>query len=274
MATYQSLQSNTSDNTGTLTITKPTSLAVGDLMLAGIWTDRDGGASAGITTPSGWTLQEGIDPIANGNSYLGVYSKIADSADVSASDFTWNGTGSTTQMHMLGVILRITNFASFGGDASAGTGSNTTTLTLTGFTPSPAVASSLYVAFASRSFAASPGQVTSVAMATSNPTWTEQTEITVNGSTTDSTFAVYTATRTETTATGDFTITYATTDNTRSAGVALCLTPVVNGSENVAEVVNYAIASSPAIPQDIAVEGTDPSIISGQPTVWTTTTKS
>lgn len=205
MATYQSVQSNTSDNSSSLVITKPTSLAVGDKMLAGIWTDRANGSSASLSTPSGWT-QEIFVNTGIGNGALAVYSKVADSTDVAASNFTFNSTGSTGQLHMCGFLLRITSYGGNAGTASNNDTSTSTTITATGFTPSITVPGTLYVAFAGRSSPLAVSQINSMAMATSNPTWTEQAELSVNDTTAGSRFALYTANRTEVTATGTFTV--------------------------------------------------------------------
>jgi hypothetical protein len=266
MSTYQSVQSATVDNSGTLVITKPVSLAVGDFLLAGIWTDRDGGTSATLSTPAGWTLEELIDG-GSGNAALGVFSKVADSADVAASNFTFTATGSPSQQHVIGHLLRITNFGNRSGETSGAIASTSTTVTMTGFTPSPAIAEALYVVFAGRSFSSAPGNVTSVAMATSDPTWTERAESTVNGNTTDSTFAVYTANRTQTTTTGTFTTTFATSDNTRTASYAIALNPRINGSVTPSTQINaYALSPIPKTEIDAIVDA--PTTRIGRFTSW------
>lgn len=82
-----------------LTITKPASVAVGDLLITVIGVDGGGGAT--LTTLSGWTL------LQNNISGTGIacYWRTATSADVSATDYTWSMSGNTTEMS--GVILRI-----------------------------------------------------------------------------------------------------------------------------------------------------------------------
>ena len=85
--THRNTQVGTNVNFTSVTITKPTGLAVGDLMIACISKDDD----PGITPPSGWTelrhygTTTGIDQ----RTWLGY--KIATSADVSASTFAWTG---------------------------------------------------------------------------------------------------------------------------------------------------------------------------------------
>lgn len=249
MATYQSLQSASSDNIGTLTITKPTSLAVGDKMFAGIVVDADAGGTqlASITTPAGWTQEALLDLFAVGRSALGVYSKTADSSDVAASNFTFTGTGDTASMTMAGIIARVTNWAGEAGQTSATSVAASTTLTMTGITPSPAEASSLYLVFATR-VSSSPlsVSVSSVAIATSDPTWTERTEISGDGNSRDTTLALYTATRVATTATGNYTVTFNNTTNQGTGAVGLILHSPINGSVTpTTQVAAYAFSPIP-----------------------------
>lgn len=246
MATYQSLQTAVSDNIGTVTITKPTSLAVGDKMFAGITVDADGGGTqlASITTPAGWTQEALLDLFAVGRSALGVYSKTADSADVAASNFTFTGTGDTGSMTMAGIIARVTNWGGEAGQTSATSVAASTTLTMTGITPSPVEASSLYLVFATR-ISSTPlsVSVSSVAIATSDPTWTERTEISGDGNSRDTTLALYTATRVETTATGNYTVTFNNTTNQGCGAVGLILHSPISGSVTpVTEVATYAFS--------------------------------
>jgi hypothetical protein len=253
-----------------LVIAKPTGLAVGDLMVAGIWADRDGGSSAAISTLSGWTSQISLNT-GSGNGAISVQTKVADSGDVAASDFTFTGTGSTTQMHMCGYITRISGFGNNAGTASAASGSTSSTLTVTGFTPSPTIASALYLIFAGRAYSSSV-TVNSVSMATDNPTWTEQNEVGVIGSTTSSNFAFYTATRVATTATGDFTITYSATDNTRSGAAIIALNPSVSGSVTPTTTA-YAYAYTPVQSGMLTInsEGATTNLQDGS--LWSTDTK-
>lgn len=246
MATFQSVQSNVSDNIGTVTITKPVSLAVGDLLLAGIMVDRDAGATASIATPAGWTQEALVDVEGLSRNALGVFSKLADAADVAAANFTFTGTGSTASMSMVGHLARISNWGGKAGQTTGTSSASSTTLTLTGITPSPAIASSLYVIFATR-IQASPNvaTVSSVAIATSNPTWTQQASGIGNGNTYDTVLALYTATRPETTGTGNYTITYNNTTNAGSAAVALILHTPISGSITPSDTAVNGYAFSP-----------------------------
>lgn len=268
---YETHTSATVDNSGSLVINKPTGLAVGDLMVAGIWGDRDGGTSAVPDTLSGWTSVRNLNT-GSSNGFLSVQTKIADSGDVAASNFTFTATGSTSQMHLCGYIVRVSGYGNTAGEANATSGSTSSTLTITGFTPSPAVASALYILFAGRAFSGAGVTVSSVAMATDNPTWTEREENGVNGNTTDSQFALYTATRTETTATGDFTVTYASTDNTRSGAVVVALNPSVSGSVTPTTTV-YAYAYTPVQSGKLIIASETPDTNIQNGSTWSTETK-
>jgi hypothetical protein len=196
--TYQSIASASSDTTA-LVITKPTGLAVGDTMLAGIYHNDDDGGGGTVATPSGWTR---IIEEDNAGENLVVFSKLADSSDVAASNFTFSSGGAS--YHLVGSILRISEFGLVAGQTSElDTNSGTATVIATGFTPSRA--NTLFVAFLVQSRTAGMPEVVSVAMATNNPSWTERAETQFNDSTFDSVLGVFTATRAEMTATGSIT---------------------------------------------------------------------
>lgn len=83
-------------------ITKPTGLAVGDLMLAVIGIDS--GTAADVNTPSGWT-QITVASFDSNQAEIRAFSRIADAGDVAASDFTFTSTAST---YIAGCLLRVT----------------------------------------------------------------------------------------------------------------------------------------------------------------------
>lgn len=87
----------------TTTITKPTGLAVGDLLVAAI------GANAGvgitIDTKSGWTLAA---TQAATNTSISLQYRIADSADVAASNFVFSCPSAS---RMAGALMRVTGHA-------------------------------------------------------------------------------------------------------------------------------------------------------------------
>lgn len=71
-------------NVGTVTVTKPTGLAVGDLMLAFMTLNL-----SGLTPPSGWTQLDSDNATGGASFNNTVYWKLAVAGDVSATNFTW-----------------------------------------------------------------------------------------------------------------------------------------------------------------------------------------
>lgn len=110
---------------GAITITKPTGLAVGDLLL-GLF-----GMVAGntMTVPSGWTaLSNSTSTWGLSNLDVAAMYKVADSSDVAASNFSFDvsdGTGALT-----GTLFRVSGFNTSsisGGGASASDTSTSST---------------------------------------------------------------------------------------------------------------------------------------------------
>jgi hypothetical protein len=196
--TLESVQTGAYAN-ATLTITKPVGLAVGDLLVAVV----HGNESGGITIPTGWT---GLSSIVGSVSLI-TYYKIATSTEVAASNFTWSVTSGN---YIGGLIARITGHNSttpvavFANDTEVATATPTFTTTVT-----PTTADSLLFFFLGTYQSGSSSRTASgYSIVTSNPTWTEQFDATTNapGSATYQ-FSVATATRPQTTATGNATVT-------------------------------------------------------------------
>lgn len=99
----QSSNTATSTASATLTITKPTGLAVGDLMIAIVHSSASGTVRT-HNTPSGWTVIQ-KDGASSGHRPAAYY-KIADSGDTAASNFSFTLSGTTTAMS--GVLARVT----------------------------------------------------------------------------------------------------------------------------------------------------------------------
>lgn len=103
--TYQSIQTNTASSGTTVVVTKPTSLAVGDLMIA----SAAGNTNTSVTLPTGFTVVHSgkVDTLRE---YATGY-KVATAGDVAASNFTftYGGTigGATAS------LLRFTTSTSF-----------------------------------------------------------------------------------------------------------------------------------------------------------------
>jgi len=266
--TYQSIASASSDTTA-LVITKPTGLAVGDTMLAGIYHNDDDGGGGTVATPSGWTLLINED---NTGENLVVFSKEADSADVAASDFTFTSGG--TSYHLIGSIVRISEFGIIAGQSSElDTNNGSATIVAPTFTPTRA--NTLFVAFFTQSRTGGEPSIVSIAMATDNPTWTQRAQTSFNDSTYDSILGVYTAPRTAMTATGNITATFNETaaGNIRTIGV-LSISSRIDG--DVAPVTYANGYTLNPIDTDTYTEAfvTDPTTETGDsPTNWQNETK-
>jgi len=94
--TVASVSSNSTWNTASTTITKPTGLTVGDLMVAVIAKNND---QYGIVAPVGWTLLYTDEPSHTDSTS---FYKVADSGDVAGSNFIFT----TTSHKLAGVVYR------------------------------------------------------------------------------------------------------------------------------------------------------------------------
>lgn len=267
--TYQSLQTGSADG-GSVTITKPTSLAEGDLMIAGIVTELGTSGTVTLITPSGWTVC-GEDVDVGADVELGLFYKIATAGDVAASNFTFTSTGHGSSGQTLGAIVRATAPGILAGyDAFAESNSSTTLTIAGGFTPTRA--DTLFLAFVSKSSTIATGGFTSVALTTNNPTWTERADFEYGraAGSYDTRLAVYTATRAETTATGDITVTNTATDSARYLGAVVAFSAQVNGSLTNEETKVNAYAFNPIQSIQIDANVENPiTATSGSPTRWT-----
>lgn len=263
MSTYQSVQS-ASILDEALVITKPTSLAVGDLMVAGIYVTNETSGNVTITPPTDWVEEQEVDSAANGRR-LYVFTKVATAGDVAASNFTFTQSANDTSFHIIGHIVRVTGHGIVNTGEAFGTANSSTTLTLTGFTPSRA--NCLLIAFVGVSDATATS-VTSLSIATSNPTWTERVETTILDASEDSSLALYTATRPEATATGDFTITVTNPASVDSHAICIAISPTVSGSITQESKINaYAFSPIQTVVVDAIVE--DPTLNERLYTGWT-----
>ena len=200
MATFESVQSNSVDS-GDLVITKPVGLAVGDEMFAGIAFSNDNGAGGAVTTPAGWTEEDRETLPGAVGLELVIFTKTADSSDVAASNFTFTSTG-FGDYGLAGFIARLSDPGSIVGSSSNNADGSSATITTTTFTPTKA--DTLFLGVLMHINPTAQNNV-SVALATDNPTWTEQTEESANLPNRDVSIALYTGTRAAATATGTIT---------------------------------------------------------------------
>ena len=132
MATYQTVGTSAIiDQAVTSTVvTKPTGVAVDDLLLAGIYCYGTSDLRT-ITPPPGWTLVSNGDATST-NLRVSVYSRIATSTDVSATNYTWTANSSA---HMGGIIVRASSFGIFAGASNGNASAVSSSTTYSGFTP-------------------------------------------------------------------------------------------------------------------------------------------
>lgn len=233
---FASVQTATGSGTS-VTITKPVSLAAGDVMVAHIAIDDDGGVGD-ILTPTGWTLVKSVIETTDDTAFK-LFMKVATSSDVAASDFTFS---LNSQSHSYtGSIARITG-SGFTYQVDDGESESNASATFSGgVTPNVANTLLMFYVVTGASTAAS---VSNYAITTDNPTWTERFQLdeTSGG---DITTAMATASRTATSATGDFTATIGTTAD--ATGVLIAIDPTINVSVSPSVVSLSASVQSPTI---------------------------
>lgn len=202
-----SLASKASGNgiNGDVTITKPSSLAEGDLMIAFIASASANNDKA-HTGPSGWTKLQEIVP--NNGTILTVWGVVATSDQTAATNFSW--ASGATDNNTTGIIYRITGALAFGSlainvDSASGHSYDYPTASFGGLTTEYDNALLLMCA-AERT---ADGNVTfsNYAVANSNPTWTQQDDLYYRPSGLAINMAVASATYPTAGATGNFSIT-------------------------------------------------------------------
>lgn len=171
LPTYQSIQSNTSTGT-TNVVTKPASLAVGDLLVAISAAQRNAGGTT-ITLPTGFTQEQTSGSATT--SYATGW-KIADAGDVAASNFTFSiGSAPDDWISHLVRVSASTSFASpFVSKVAAseiGAGTPTTNPTFT-INLNPITADGLVFAVVLNVNALGGGS--NYTFSGSNPTWSER----------------------------------------------------------------------------------------------------
>jgi len=184
-----SVQTGTSTGTSSVVITKPVGLAVGDLMLGYILTYA--GGTITISTPSGWTSL--LAYTGSTTRKFSVFSKVADSGDVAASNFTFSL--SIVSSYTLGSIVACSGVAS-GSEITASeidSAASTSTPSLTG-TSTPATTDSL-VLMSFGGFDPNTGAITVGSYAsTPSKTWTELVDLSVDSGAIDPFLAIASAT--------------------------------------------------------------------------------
>lgn len=231
-----SLATTSHSNTTLLTITKPSGLAVGDLMICHYeHTDT----VDTIQTLSGWTHE--VANVNIGTTYTGLQWKVADSSDVAASQFQWNATGT---MRVAGALLRITGYSSsdlLNDNRATVSNSNSPSFANT-VTPGSTDSLMLMFLVAGSLGGGTPPTFASYAIATDNPTWTEQYDI-VDGTTSE--LALATAPRSAATATGNSSVTIGNDGATDSLCILVSIPVSVDATASVSSLTLTATITTP-----------------------------
>ena len=176
-----------SANAASLTITKPTGLAVGDLLVAFI-TAIAGGAFP-IDTPAGWTMT--LYDSNSSTRKFGVFTKVADSSDVAAANFTFTTSGGASAM--VGVLVRCSGVAS-GSEITASEFDETFTTSSPSFTGASTPATTDSLVLMAMTGWDNGGLITVSGYAsTPSKTWTELADLNINQGTIDPFLAVASA---------------------------------------------------------------------------------
>jgi hypothetical protein len=258
-----------------LTITKPTGLAVGDTMIC-FMQFYDSNTATTYTTPSGWTNRGSI--FENGARKMQVFSKVAESADVAASNFTF--AFSETVNATAGILIRVNGVGQFFSIETDFVQASSTSISFTAASTPLHADTLLIMAFGVAGGTNSPtfGSYTS----TPSNTWTEIAEITIDeGAEDPSVAAAYatTSTLSELTNYGATLSTAATYKN----GCLILIHPIVSatGTNALLQVSPTVFGNAGA---EVGVTGTNallqptpqmfnPSGTGSTPTQWANETK-
>lgn len=199
-------------------ITKPTSLAVGDIMIAHMgFADAFTNATS-VTPPSGWTQ---IYFKSNGNLQSYYAWKVADSSDAAATNFTFtsNASGSPLPLSQ-GYILRITGGRSatliYASSSNTGTSSTASSTTIT-----PTAPNSLILFLINEAGGSTLTGTSGYAMVTDNPSWTELYDNVNNNGSNYSAIVCGYALRTAVTATGTISATISASETWNAVAIAI-----------------------------------------------------
>lgn len=204
------------------TISKPSGTVDGDFLVAIIFILANNDNS--VTPPAGWTL------IRNSSVFGGDTNSYYKVAASEGSSYVFDTVNTTNAGNVGGMIMRISGSAKVIQTSATASAANTTTPTFTD-TVTPTYANSLLI-FPIHQVTSSINSPTSNghAIATSNPTWTIQQASGSSGLA--SGFGVATATRPETTATGNSSGTVGGDATADSVGQMIVLEPIQNATVN------------------------------------------
>lgn len=257
---YASHQTATSNTAGAdLTITKPTSLAAGDLIMAFLW----GGRNAGDwSTLSGWTRLGSAVTTDGSDANMTVLAKVADAGDAAASNFTF--TPNASHEEKFGLVARITgNFT--GGISSLIVSDFDTDVTnsATGGVTPVATNSLLLMGVINHISAAAGG---GNAVTNNNPSWTTQVADFINTAV-DMGYNLATATYSVASATG----TYSWSNAALSGACLISVSETVNNTVSPSAIAATASVIAPTVSGTANVTPTPVSVTASVPSPTVTT---
>lgn len=247
MATVIATKSSANGTSGDVTVTKPTSLAEGDIMVAFVTSSTSGvSGEAPHNLPSGWTELGSVGDSSN-NTVLTVAAVVATSTQTAASDFSFTSAGDNGTT--VGVIYRITGTNGFGSLAinvrsNVAVSNDYPSPSFTGVT-TIAGNSLLLMCGASETTSGSDIDFTGYTVATSDPTWTEEDDL-GNGGGARANIGVASATYATAGATGNFSVT-ADVDGGSIAGALVAITENINGTGTFTHIAVTPTLNKPAM---------------------------
>jgi hypothetical protein len=179
---YQSHTTNTASTTNQIVLTKPSGLAVGDLMVAHIvHRSSTSGGSRTVDTPAGWTVIGSEINVPDVNDYrIKIMYKLAEASDVAASDFTFTISGGNF-LQCAGGLWRIdgvnpnTTIDAFDSDTAGATNSPSYS---GGVDPTYADSFLLFLTMTTATGSNPVASTSDYTLVTSNPSWTERYDLT------------------------------------------------------------------------------------------------
>lgn len=265
--TLESSSSTTFATATTTVVTKPTGLAVGDLMIAQYTYNNP---AAVHTLPSGWTS---IRNAQTNNTYQNVAYKIADSTDVAATNFTFTTSSSLKQA---AGIVRISGFTQGQPITQSNFEENDLSATNPVFatTITPFADSMLLMLIATSASGATYTSPSAYSVVTSNPTWTEIWDFANNTGNNMGMAAAY-GVRTASTATGNASVTASYTGG-GSYGWS-CVLIGIGPSKDISVVESSTASDSMLMNLSVLINDssvTSESITTDNSTFWSTLDKS
>lgn len=245
---YVSSQVASQEAGTTLTITKPTSLAAGDIMVAFVTVL----SSTSWSTPSGWT-SAGESQATDGPSRQSCFLKIADSSDAAASNFSF--TGGTDGDIKYGTLSRVTgNFsAAIASYYSVDVDNNSTpsggTVTFTGgATPKGSSNLIMFGVQAANASGDTNASFSAQAVTNNNPSWTEISDLGVQDTSSGAYIfhGVAYGTYASNSATGNYTLTTSRT-TLKHGGILLTLAETIDVTVSPTVVTSALSVQAPTV---------------------------